>query len=267
MIYQDAAIVESVPVIPPHEALVQKFGNYDEAEFAGYLHCLFFAAIGSTLLVKGAQPPGGLGVRTERRWLSSALAKLGVAANTCGALFARGEFPDVSLVYRLVDLKRPTVSDHEAWADLRSVLRALATITADLFLLGRPRSRLDHIPAAEWERCRKFDLFALHHWRELFLTRDFPLLANNVVRAQIEVHERDLLRTVGPFNGKGSELTELCGWATAYGLSELGERLMANAYRYGIAYGWRKDWRLAERPADGGLRSKLWPSPYRENLG
>ena len=49
---------------------------------------------------------------------------------------------------------------------------------------------------------------------------------------------------MGPFNEKGSELTELCGWATAYGLSELGERLMASAYRYGLAYGWRKDWRL-----------------------
>ncbi len=64
------------------------------------------------------------------------------------------------------------------------------------------------------------------------------------MRAQIETQERAVLSTVGPFNEKGSELTELCGWATAYGLSKLGERLMASAYRYGLAYGWRKDWRL-----------------------
>lgn len=244
VLHQGSALVDTFPSTPQHEALAQNFGSYDESEFANYLHFIFFASVGNVLLLKGAPRPGGLGARSERTWLNSALVKLGAAANTCGALFARGEYPDFSLAYRLVDLKRPAVSDHEAWSDLRSLTKALSLITADLFFLGRPRSRLDHIPAGEWARSRKLELFALHHWRELFLTRHFRLLANDLVRAQIETQERAVLSTVGPFNEKGSELTELCGWATAYGLSKLGERLMASAYRYGLAYGWRKDWRL-----------------------
>lgn len=244
VLYQGAAVVDAFPSIPPHEALVQKFGSYDETEFASYLHFMFFASVGNVLLLRGAPWPSGLGASSERTWLNSALDKLAAAADTCGALFARGEYPDFSLVYRLVDLKRPAVSDHEAWSDLRSLTKALSLITADLFFLGRPRSRLDHIPSGEWERSRQTELFALHHWRELFLSRHFRLLSEEVVRAQIEKQERAVLSTVGPFNEKGSELTELCGWATAYGLSELGERLLASAYRYGLAYGWRKDWRL-----------------------
>lgn len=244
VLYQGSSRVEAFTSIPQHEALVQKFGSYDESEFASYLHVVFFASVSNVLLLRGAPQPGGLGARSERTWLNSALDKLGAAANACGALFARGEYPDFSLVYRLVDPKRPTVNDHEAWSDLRSLTKALSLITADLFFLGRPRSRLNHIPAGEWARSRKLELFALHHWRELFLTRHFRLLSDGVVGAQIETQERAALSTVGPFNEKGSELTELCGWATAYGLSELGERLMASAYRYGLAYGWRKDWRL-----------------------
>lgn len=244
VLYHGSAVVDAFKSIPQHEALVQKFGSYDESEFARYLHFIFFASVGNVLLLRGAPRPGGLGARSERTWLNSALDKLGAAADTCGALFARGEYPDFSLIYRLVDHKRPAVNDHEAWSDLRSLTKALSLITADLFFLGRPRSRLDHIPTDEWERSRKLELFALHHWRELFLTRHFHLLSDGVVRAQIEAQERSALSTVGPFNEKGSELTELCGWAAAYGLSELGERLMASAYRYGLAYGWRKDWRL-----------------------
>jgi len=244
VLYQGSAVVDVFPSIPQHEALAQKFGSYNESEFASYLHFVFFASVGNVLLLRGAPRPDGLGARSERTWLNAALDKLGAAANTCGALFARGEYPDFLLVYRLVDLKRPAVSDHEAWSDLRSLTKALSLITADLFFLGRPRSRLDHIPAGEWARSRKLELFALHHWRELFLTRHFRLLSDDVVHAQIETQERAVLSTVGPFNEKGSELTELCGWATAYRLSELGERLMTSAYRYGLAYGWRKDWRL-----------------------
>lgn len=244
VLYQASSAVDAFPSVPPHEALVQKFGSYDEADFASYLHFIFFASVANVMLLRGVPRHGGLGARSERGWLNSALDKLGAAANTCGALFARGEYPDFSLVYRLVDLKRPAVSDHDAWSDLRSLTKALTLITADLFLLGRPRSRLDHIPSGDWERSRQTELFAMHHWRELFLTRHFRLLSEDVVRAQIETQEGAVLSTVGPFNEKGSELTELCGWATAYGLSELGERLMASAYRYALAYGWRKDWRL-----------------------
>lgn len=244
ILYKHNSVIDKIPSTQPHEALVQKFVSYDETEFARYLHFMFFASVGNVLLLRGAQQPGGLGVSSERTWLNAALDKLAGAANKCGSLFARGEYPDFSLIYRLVDLKRPALSDHEAWADLRSLTKALSMITADLFFLGKPRSRLDYIPSGEWKRSYQSELFALHDWRKLFLTRHFRLLSENVVRAQIETQAQAVLSTVGPFNEKGSELTELCGWATAYGMSELGEHLLANAYRYGLAYGWRKDWRL-----------------------
>lgn len=244
VLYQGLSGRKPFTSIPQHEALVQKSGSYDESKFASYLHFLFFASVANVLLLRGAPQPGGLEAQSERVWLSSALEKMGAAANTCGTLLARGECPDFSLVYRMVDLKRPAINDHEAWHDLRSLTKALSLITADLFFLGKPRSRLDHVPAGEWTRAQKFELFTLHHWRDLFLTRHFRFLSDDVVRAQIESQERAILSTVGPFNEKGSELTELCGWATAYGLSEFGRRLMANAYRCGLSYGWRKDWRL-----------------------
>lgn len=244
VLYQGSSESKPFTSIPQHEALVQKFGSYDESEFACYLHFVFFASVGNVLLLRGVQQPGGLGALSERTWLNSALDNLGVAANTCGTLLARGECPDFSLVYSLVNLKRPAINNHEAWHDWRSLTKALSLITADLFLLGKPRSRLEHIPDGEWVKSQKFEMFTLHHWRELFLTRHFRLVSDEVVRAQIETQERAILSTVGPFNEKGSELTELCGWATAYGLSELGERLIASAYRYGLAYGWRKDWKL-----------------------
>jgi len=244
VLYQNSTVFDTFQSIPEHEALVEKFGSYDESGFANYLHFIFFAAVGNVLLLRGAPRPAGLGANSKRTWLNTALHRLGVAADTCGALFARGESPDFSLIYRLVDFKRPAINDHEAWSDVRSMTKALTLISADLFFLGKPRSRLDHIPSGEWDRSQQFELFALHHWREQFLTRHFRLLSEDVVRAQIETLERAVLSTVGPFNEKGSEMTELCGWATAYGLSEQGEQLLAGAYRYGIAYGWRKDWRL-----------------------
>jgi hypothetical protein len=232
------------PTVPRHAALDGKLGSYDESEFAEYLHFIFFAHVGRVLRLAGANAPSGIGVRSERGWLDSALDRLGVAAAACGALFARGEFPPFSLVYRLVDLKRPAVNDSESWSDLRVLTKALVVITADLFFLGRPRSQLDGVPASEWTRCEKFELFALHHWRERFLTRHYRLLPEEVVRLDILNRERAALSAVGPFNEKSTEMSELCGWAAAYGLSDLAERLLSATYRYGIGYGWRKDWRL-----------------------
>lgn len=244
LLYDGSSGDERCTSIPQHEALVEQFGSFDESEFTSYLHFAFFALVGNVLLSRGAPQPGGFGVRSKRDWLNSALERLETAAIFCGAIFGRGEYSDFSLVYRLVDLKRPSANDHEAWADLRSLIKALSLITADLFLLGRPRSNLEHIPPADWAQSQSFELFALHHWRELFLARHFRLLSDDVVRAQIETIEHAVLSTVGPFNEKGSELTDLCDWAVAYDLRGLAERLMTAAYGYGLAYGWRKDWRL-----------------------
>ena len=244
LLYHGSSEHERCTLISRHEALVEQFGSFDESEFASYLHFTFFALVGNVMLFRDAPKSGGFGVRSKRDWLNSALERLETAATSCGVIFGRGEFPDFSLVYRVVDLKRPSVSDHEAWADFRSLIKALSLITADLFFLARPRSKLEHIPAADWTQSQSLELFALHHWRELFLTRHFRLLSDDVVRTQIETIEHAVLSTVGPFNEKGSELTDLCGWAVAYDLRELAERLMTGAYGYGLAYGWRKDWRL-----------------------
>lgn len=244
LLYQGNAIVKMFPSARHHEALIQDTGSYDEKNFADYLHLIFFAAVGNVMLMRGAPRPGGLGADTKRDWLSAVLGKLATTADACGALFARGDYPQFSLIYRLLDVKGPGNNDHDAWSDFRAVTKAVTRIAADLFLLGRPRSRLDHISASEWGKAQQSALFATHHWREQFLTRDFRLLPDVVVRRQIEAAELAALGTVGPFNEKATELVELCDWATSYGLTELGQRLMASAYRYGTSYGWRKDWRL-----------------------
>jgi hypothetical protein len=244
VLYQGNALVPSFPAVRQHEALMLKTGSYDEPSFSDHLHLIFFASLSNVMLTRGAPRPGGLRAHTEREWLSVVLGKLATAADACGALFARGDYPQFSLIYRLLDVKRPTNNHYEAWTDFRAVTKAVTRIAADLFLLGRPRSRLDHVSQGEWDKSQQSELFATHHWRELFLTRHFRVLPDEVVRAQIEARERTALNTIGPFNEKATELVELCDWATSYGLSELGERLMASAYRYGTSYGWRKDWRL-----------------------
>lgn len=235
---------QHIPTAPRHAALDGKQGSDDESEFAEYLHFIYFAHVGRVLGLAGANAPGGIGVRSERGWLDSALDRLGAAAAACGALLARGEFPAFSLVYRLVDLKRPAVNDSESWSDLRALTKALVVITADLFFLVRPRSKLDRVPGGEWTRCEDFELFALHHWRELFLTRHYRLLPEEIVRSDIAARERAALSTVGRFNEKSAEMSDLCGWAVAYELPDVAERLLSATYRYGTGYGWRKDWRL-----------------------
>lgn len=244
ILYQRSVEVDALPSIKLHKALIHEFCSYDESEFAHYLHFAFFASVAQVLQLQGAPLHDGLGVRGKRNWLNSALGKLGSAANACGALLVRGEYPAFSLVYRLVDLKTPTKGEETAWSDRRSLTEALTLITADLFLLCRPRSRLNYIPPNEWAKSCEHELFVLHYWRQLFLTRHFRLLADDVVSAQIEAQERRALNTLGLFNEKADELGNLCAWATTYGLKELGERLLAAAYRYALAYGWRKDWRL-----------------------
>ncbi len=245
LLYQGNARVSFFPLEGLHQAPTLKMRRYDESSFADYLHLAFFASVGNVMLMRGAPSPDGLGVCTERAWLTTVLGKLAAAANACGALFVRGDYPPFSLIYRLLDVKRPTSNDDDAWSDFRSATNAVTRIAADLFLLGRHRSQLEHVSPREWERSQQSDLFAMHHWYEFFLKRHFRLLPDGVVRADIEARERTILSSVGPFNEKVTELVEICDWAASYGLSELAERLMTSVYQYGTSYGWRKDGRLS----------------------
>lgn len=244
LLYRGADKSPDLPNAPPHEALASQVGNYDEPNFARYLHFVFFAAVGRTLQLSGAQDPIGLGVSTNRQWLNKALDRLAMVAHTCGSLLARGEVPAFSLVYRTIGLERPKANDHESWSDLRALRKALVLITADLFFLSRPRSCLAHVPDNEWARCKESDLFALDHWREIFLARHYRLLNEEAVQADIVSRERAIHSTIGPFNEKANELADLCSWATAYELDEIAERLLNSSYRCTLGYGWRKDWLL-----------------------
>lgn len=244
LLYCGVSDSPALPNAQPHEALAVRAGNYDEANFARYLHFTFFIALGRTLQLRGARDPNGLGVHSNRQWLSKALDRLAAVAHICGALLVRGETPAFSLVYRVLALEHPGVNDHESWSDLRAVRKALVLITADLFFLSRPRSRLPYVSDNEWVRCKESELFALEHWREVFLTRHYRLLNEESVRTEILSQERAIHSTISPFNEKASELTDLCIWATAYELEDVAERLLATSYRCAIGYGWRKDWQL-----------------------
>ena len=244
LVHQDSSEALSLPSLPVHEALSMKYGNYDEGDFAQYLHFVFFVAVARALQLRMPQAPSSCGVRTKRKWLSNALNRLAEVAHTCGIAFGRGESPEFSLVYQQIRLERPVMNDHESWSDLRAVRQALVLITADVFFLARPRSHLEHVPASEWTRSKESTLFAEEHWRDFFLTRHYHLLHQNDVALDIQNQENAIHSAVQPFNEKGSELSSLCSWATAYGLNDIADRLLASTYRCAIGYGWRKDYQL-----------------------
>lgn len=245
LLYQqgDAARVH-VPEVSPPKSLGEQFGRDDHGEVAQYLHFTFFATVARTLQLRGAMDPYAASQLATRKWLTSAQQRLAAVAHTCGAILARGDSPAFSLVYSALSLERPAPNDHESWSDLRAVREALVLIAADMFLLSRPRSGLTHVSSSEWARCRQSHLFAVEHFRELYLMRHYTLLDGALVRSHIEAQEADIHASICPFNEKASELTNLCEWATAYSLPDLAERLLAAAYRCAMGYGWRKDWRL-----------------------
>jgi hypothetical protein len=169
------------------------------------------------------------------------LGRFSAAAQTVAGVLARGDMPAASLVYRLTAGHRPATNDHESWADLRAVRKAVVLITADLFLLVRLRSALSQIPAADWAACARTELFAPEYWREIFLTRKYQLLHADTVRALIHEEANTVRSSVGRFNEKAGQLADLCLWAAAYDLLDLARDLLTGTYRYGIGYGWRKD--------------------------
>jgi hypothetical protein len=234
-----------VPQLPQHPALHREAGSEDDAEFARYLHHGFFGAIARGLLLGGAADPMGLGITSTRTWISAFLEKLAASAQTVAAVLARGDTPAASLVYRLTAGEHPHNHDHSSWADLRAVRKALALITADLYLLTRLRSALPQVPAAEWTASARSSFFAAEHWRDVFLIRGFQLLHADTVRGLIEEQANAVHTAVGRFNEKASALSDLCRWASAYDLLELARELLERTYRCSIGFGWRKDSGLA----------------------
>lgn len=244
LLYQGATRSPRRPYMPAHEALATSYKTTDEEGFSLYIHHLFFDALARTLLLGGAKDPDGLGVRSNREWMNSALDGLASIAHACGAILSRGEIPAFSIAYRRLNLEAPKAYEHNDWFDYRAVRKALALVTADLYFLSRPRSHIERVSADEWTRCKDSPFFALEHWRELFFERGFRILDAGAARLDIEDREQTSLAAIQPFNELATELAGLCTWATAYGFDDLAERLLSKAYRCAIGYGWRKDWQL-----------------------
>ena len=244
LLYQGAEGAPRRPYMPAHEALATSYKTTDEEGFSLYIHHLFFDALARTLFLGGAKDPDGLGVRSNRAWMNAALGDLAGIAHACGALLSRGEIPAFSIAYRCFNLEAPKAYEHNDWFDYRALRRSLVMITADLYFLSRPRSHVERVSATEWTKCKDSSFFALEHWRELFLERNFRILDAEAARLDIEDREQNTLSTVKPFNELATELAGLCTWATAYGLDGLAVRLLSKAYRCAIGYGWRKDWQL-----------------------
>lgn len=244
LLYRGANGSPRRPYVPAHEALATSYKTTDEEGFSLYIHHLFFDALAQTLLVGGARDPDSLGVRSNRAWMNATLDGLASIANACGALLSRGEIPAFSIAYRRFNLEAPKAYEHNDWFDYRAVRRALVMITADLYFLSRPRSHIERVSVDEWTKCKNSSFFALEHWRELFLERNFRILDVEAARLDIEDREKNSLSTIQPFNELAAELAGLCTWATAYRLDDLAVRLLSKAYRCAIGYGWRKDWQL-----------------------
>lgn len=244
LLYQGAKGAPRRPYAPAHEALATSYKTADEEGFSLYLHHLFFDALARTLTLGGAKDPDGLGVHSNRAWMNAALDDLAAIAHACGTRLSRGEAPVFSIAYRCFNVEAPKAYEHNAWFDYRAVRRSLVMITADLYFLSRPRSHIECVSAAEWNKCKDSSFFALEHWRELFLERDFRILDAEAARLDIEDRGRNSLSSVQPFNELATELAGLCTWATAYGLDDLAVQLLSKAYRCAIGYGWRKDWKL-----------------------
>ncbi|HDS1695119.1 MULTISPECIES: ATP-binding protein [unclassified Pseudomonas] len=237
---------EFAPRIPHraiHATMAAGSENNDEQGLARYLHYFFFAVLARGLA--GTDDNVVPEAQSQRPWLAGALLALETAASAVATELVRGGHVVASVLYSLDLGERPAHSDHEAWSDLRAMRRALVLITADVFLLTRARSGLQHIPAKEWEKCKVSRLFALEHWQEDFLMCGYRLLDDATAQDFIAERAGKIRSTVAPFNEQASSLVALCSWATSYGLTDLAHELLEQTYAYAIGYGWRKDPSLA----------------------
>lgn len=235
-----------LPRLRRHELLDRDDDRFHESdlEFADYLHEAFFFCVGAAIGLRGVLPPAAMPRPKARPWLSQAMKKLGVIAETVARVLVRGDAPVFGLVYRLLDLPRPDYRQYDANSDFRAVRRAAVMIAADLFLLCRARSKLDYIPDGEWVSARSSPYFYEEFWREAFFAKGYRLVRPELVAEEIKVAHERLTGEVGMFNEVANELAALAEWATSYGLRDLARTMLASSYRWVIAYGWRKDSQL-----------------------
>lgn len=239
LLYDGSANEASSRNAPLHALAVTEDG--DETGLASHLHSVFFAVVADSLQLQGAPVHEAVTLSRSSEWLSPLFLRLVAAANASAKILARGDTPPVPIAYRFVAGDRPANHDHESWADFRAFRKALALITADLFLLCRLRSGMKYISTAEWTECQQSKMFALEHIREAYLMRQCHLLSEETAALQIQSHAQKIRSTVGPFNEKANELADLCSWATAYGLPDLARELLECSYQYVTGFGWRKD--------------------------
>lgn len=235
-----------LPLLRRHELLDRDDDRFHESdlEFADYLHEAFFFCVGAAIELRGVLPPAAMPMPKARPWLSLAMKKLAVIAETVARVLVRGDAPAFGLVYRLLDLPRPDYSQYDANSDFRAVRRAAALIAADLFLLCKARSKLAHIPDGEWVSARSSPYFYEEFWREAFFAKGYRLVRPQLVAEEIKVAHKSLTGQIGMFNEVANELVALAEWATSYGLRDVARTMLASSYRWVLAYGWRKDSQL-----------------------
>ncbi|MFS2033418.1 hypothetical protein ACEN8I_05255 [Polaromonas sp. CT11-55] len=213
-----------------------------DTEFATYLHEAFFHCVSASLTLNGAPDSDAMPVPKARPWLSAALKRLELVAQTAGKVLARGDTTAFALPYRLLELAHPGNNEYDAMSDYRAFRRAATLIAADLFLLTRLRTKLDYIPGGEWIAARTSSVFfAEDLWRELFFNLGYRLLNPSLVAEEIHSQAKSIAGEVIRFSDAANELTSLAEWATAYGLQTEARQLLESCYRWVIGYGWRKD--------------------------
>lgn len=215
-----------------------------KTDLESYLHTLFFDSLMRCLELKGAQIPAEAITYSKRTWLTQAIAQLEVIAQSTAGILARGGFPAFAMPYRLLDgFKSP--SDHDSVMDHHAFKRALTSITADLFLLCRPKSRLATIPVSEWQRARNSQHFQLELWRSKYLIAGYKLLDTGTVETNITAELFNISSNISPFNERAQSYVDLCDWALRFDLQALAGEILKRAYSCLIGYGWRKDPSLA----------------------
>jgi len=237
-------VFRRVPFVRFNPALDVDRWATSKMDLEDYLHTLFFDSVMRRLELKGAPDAIEAVVYPKRLWLTQAIAQLELIAQSTVGVLVSGDLPAFALPYCLLDqFKAPT--DHDSTLDHHALKRALTSISADLFLLCRPKSKLTTIPVAEWRRARKSHHFQLESWRSQYLIAGYKLLDVGTAQAEITSEIAGISSTISPFNERTQAYVDLCEWALHFDLRALADKVLKRAFCCLVGYGWRKDPSLA----------------------